>query len=97
MAQPRPFTVVADPGRLTYHAFGLGRASWWKLFGPRVWLEYAKLLFKGRKLQRPTEDIDQLGGDFVVEPSGQVLYAHRSENPADRPGVGELLKVVEGA
>ena len=47
-----------------------------------------------RGLRRPVEDSLQLGGDFVIGPSGTLEYAYRSEGPEDRPSVEELLAAL---
>lgn len=89
-----PFPVLADPDRAAYRGFGLERAGWWKLLRPRVWLVYLRLILRGW-LPRPAhEDVRQLGGDFVVDRTGKVIYAHRSTDPTDRPSIDELLQVA---
>jgi peroxiredoxin len=89
-----PFPVLADPDRATYQAFGLERAGWSQLLKPRVWLAYLKLLFRGWMPRPALEDVHQLGGDFVLDRTGSVVYAHRSTDPADRPSLDELLQVA---
>jgi peroxiredoxin len=88
------FPVVADQTRACYRAYGLGRGPWWRVCGPRVLLEYARLLRAGRRLERPTDDTLQLGGDFVVDRGGKIAYAYRSEDPDDRPSVDALVEAV---
>jgi hypothetical protein len=91
----QPFPLYADPERAVYRAFELRRLSLWKLLSPRVFSRYWRLLREGRRLQRTRgDDIYQGGGDFVVAPDGRVLYAHRSEDPADRPSVEALKSAV---
>jgi hypothetical protein len=79
------YPVVADETRAVYRAYGLGRGPWWKVWGPRALLAYVRLLRAGRKLERPTDDTLQLGGDFVVDGRGKIAYVYRSEDPDDRP------------
>jgi hypothetical protein len=31
----------------------------------------------------------------LLDESGKIVFAHRSHDPADRPGVGRLLEEVE--
>ncbi len=89
-----PFRVLADPQRLAYRAFGLESASWSQLLRPRVIMAYLALMLRGRRPRRAEEDVHQLGGDFVVDASGRVVYAHRSADPADRPHVSDLLAAL---
>jgi len=92
-----PLDVLIDEQRVAYTAFGLGRGSVLRVWGPKAWWAYAGLLRRGRKFERPTEDTLQLGGDFVIDGEGQVRYAYRSEDPSDRPPVDELIAAVRAA
>lgn len=86
------FPVAYDPERGSYEAWGLQRASWWRIWlDPAVWLRYAGLLLSGERLRGGGEDILQLGGDFVIAPDGTIAYA-RPQRRDDRPPVGELLR-----
>jgi peroxiredoxin len=89
--------VLADPERKLYQAFGLGRASWRRLLSPRVLVGYFGLVLRGRRIRMAHEDVHQLGGDFVIDPTGRVVYAHPSADPMDRPDVAELLEAVSHA
>ena len=89
----RPLAFLIDEGRGAYRAYGLGRASTATIYGWRVWVRYCQIL-KSRgsdALQPPTEDTNQLGGDFVIDPSGTLIYARWSRGPADRPPVTHLV------
>ena len=48
--------------------------------GPTVW-EYVKLIVRGRHFRGIQADPFQLGGDFVIDGSGIVRFAHRGEEP----------------
>jgi peroxiredoxin len=89
-----PYPVLSDEGRAAYRAYGLRRGPWWRVWGISTLREYARLLRGGARLQRPTEDISQLGGDFVVDREGRLAYAYRSKGPSDRPPVEELVEAV---
>lgn len=91
----RAFPLIADESRDSYRAWGLERASWWRVWlDPKVWWTYLRLLLSGERLRPGGSDPLQLGGDFVVDPEGVVVYA-RPQRRDDRPPVGELLRVVE--
>jgi len=95
LRRPWPFPVLADPTRGAYRAFGLTSASWSQLLRPRVMLRYFGLLLRGRRPQLPREDVHQLGGDFILDRTGNVRFAYRSRDPADRPSVDELLRELK--
>lgn len=94
-----PFPVVADPSRDAYKTFALKRASWKKILRPGVIFRYLKIALRGHWPRWPArdEDVLQLGGDFVLDRQGRLIYAHPSTEPTDRPTVQELLKAVRSA
>ncbi|WP_395095221.1 AhpC/TSA family protein [Armatimonas sp.] len=82
--------TLLDPKRPAYTAFGLGSsvlAAW----HPKMFLYYFRLLAKGRKLMPVRGNPYQLGGDFLIDQQGIVLFAHPSDDPADRPSISEIL------
>ena len=91
-----PFTILADPRREVYRAFELKRFSWFRVFSPPVLKSYFKLWRRGLT-QEPYrgEDIYQSGGDFLLDSSGNVFYAYRSQSPADRPAPEKLLEEID--
>jgi peroxiredoxin len=92
-----PFTMLADPDRKLYQAFELGRMSWFRVFSPATLKLYLKLYRRGLpQHDYGKEDIYQAGGDFLIDRGGHILFAFRSEDPADRPTMGTLLKAIDG-
>lgn len=94
--QPQPFLVVADPTRTVYRAYGLERTTWKTVLRLRVVLRYLRLIFRGWAPRRAYqgEDVLQLGGDFVLDREGRLVYSFRSADPTDRPPFAELLQAV---
>ena len=92
---PLMFPIVSDPDRTAYQAFGLERTSWFTFFRPRVIWGYLRLMFQGTRLQTPYagEDVRQLGGDFILNRTGELLFSFRSPDPTARPSIAELLAV----
>ncbi|MBI5490443.1 MAG: AhpC/TSA family protein [Deltaproteobacteria bacterium] len=88
-----PFPVATDPDRRAYDAYGMSRGSFWQIWGPSVIWKYVKLVSAGLELRKPDpgDDLNQLGGDFLVGRDGRILVAHPSVTPADRPRVEDLL------
>lgn len=95
--RPWPFPVLADPQRHAYRAFGLESAGWARLVRPRVILSYIRLILRGRVPRPAREDVHQLGGDFVLDRHGRIIFEYRSQDPADRPPVSDLLKALPRA
>ena len=95
---PFAWPILSDPSRETYQAYGLGSASFARTWlSPRTGAFYLRALVRGQRLRWPRADPSQLGGDFVIDPQGFVIFAHRSAEPADRPTVAKLLAVIDGA
>ena len=91
-----PFTMLADPGRRAYQAFALKRLSWFQVFSPAALKLYWKLLRGGMKPEHyEGDDIYQSGGDFLIDRNGNILFAHRSQDPADRPSAVKWLQAID--
>jgi peroxiredoxin len=91
-----PFTILADPERVAYRKFALKRLSWFHVFSPATLSLYWKLLREGMKRENyGKDDIYQSGGDFLLDRDGNILFAHRSQNPSDRPSASRLLQVID--
>jgi hypothetical protein len=91
-----PFIMLADPERRAYKVFDLKRLSWLRIFSPATLMLYLKLLREGMKLaSHGGDDIYQSGGDFLLDREGNLLYAHRSQDPADRPSAEQLLRAID--
>lgn len=88
------FQFLLDPERKAYQAFGLD-TSLWRSWSPKIWFEYARLLALGRKWRGIQGDSGQLGGDFIIDQNGIIRMAYRSHDPADRPAVCDILKVLD--
>jgi hypothetical protein len=41
------------------------------------------------------DDYRQSGGDFLLDSTGRLVFAHRSRDPADRPPVKALLAAID--
>jgi peroxiredoxin len=91
-----PFVMLADPKRIAYQAFALKRLSLFRVFSPSTLRLYFRLLREGKKLQSyGKDDYYQAGGDFLIDRDGNILFARRSQDPADRPPVEKLLQAID--
>ncbi len=93
-----PFVILADPQRRAYGTFALTRLSWRQVFSLATLKLYFRLLRQGKKHQHYGKaDVRQGGGDFLIDCAGNVLFAHRSRDPADRPSTEMLLQEIDRA
>jgi peroxiredoxin len=91
-----PFVVLADPGRTAYRAFNLTRLSLFRVFSPSTLRLYFKLVREGARVRHyGKDDYYQAGGDFLLDRDGNVLFAHRSSEPSDRPAATRLLDAID--
>jgi len=88
------FYLYSDTDRKFYHAMGLKRAGFFHIFHPKTIFQYTKYAIQGKKIQSTQEDVYQLGGDFIVNSAGELVYVFRGERPDDRPTPKEMLKVL---
>ena len=86
-----PFTLLLDPERVAYRAYGL-KYSLLRSWGVKVWWRYAQLMLTGRPWRGTLRggDSGQLGGDFIVDANGIVRLAHPSRDPTNRPSISQL-------
>ena len=90
-----PFPVLTDPDRTLYRLLGAERGSNRQVWSVATLRLYARLLRKGRRLRRPTEDVNQLGADVVVGRDGVVRYLSLPSTPDARPPVSELVAALD--
>jgi AhpC/TSA antioxidant enzyme len=88
------FAYYSDRDRQLYRYFGMLRAGFWDLWGPRTLLVYLQLLLKGRKMLPSVADLHQRGGDVLIDPVGRVRFHHIGSGPADRPDFERIFKAV---
>ncbi|XP_063764728.1 prostamide/prostaglandin F synthase-like isoform X2 [Eleginops maclovinus] len=91
------YDLLLDPERKLYAAFGLG-ASVWKVLNFSNMLLYAEYVVNSlpfpRGLPNIQEDMFQLGGDFVVDEHGGVLFSHCCQSPTDRPPLQDIISAL---
>ena len=87
--------LLVDEKRSLYRAYGMLNAGLSDLWGPSTWWAYMKEFIKGKLPKKPTGDVNQRGGDVLVDPAGIVRMHHIGKGPADRPSVAAILRRVE--
>ena len=89
---------IADPERVLYKLFGLGRlpahTSKWMTKGMNA---YGGKLASGAEVYPETEpgDVYQAGGEAIVSQEGEVVYSFRGSAPWLRPPVDDLLSALD--
>ncbi len=70
-------------------------AGFWDLWGPATWIAYLKLLLRGHKLSRSEGDVEQRGGDVLIDPDGIIRLHRVGSGPGDRPDISNVLAMIE--
>ena len=91
-----PFTMIADPEKQLFEAFGLKRASVGTLFSAKMMAKGARAMAKGHTIGKPTGDVRQLPGVFIIDAAGRILFSHYAASPSDHPRPDVLLDVLHG-
>ena len=89
------FAVLTDLDRRLYSLLGAERGSQrlvWSLGTLRM---YARLLRRGRRLRRPTEDVRQLGADVVIGRDGRIRFVALPASPDARPPITHLIAALD--
>ena len=90
-----PFTLLADPERRLYRAFGVGRSLLFAAY-PKAFRALRSEAAKGRKAER-IHGILGLPADFLVDRQGKFIAAHYGVHADDSLGVDEVLSLVQAA
>lgn len=85
---------IADPSLRIYRAYGLGRNSPLRVYGPRILLHYALRWLRGHGIPKVVEDPLQRGGDFVVDAQGRIALSYVWVDQADRPPVERIITAM---
>jgi hypothetical protein len=87
----RRVTVVTDPSLAAYRVAGLARP---RVHGVRAALDELRALAAGYRHRRRAGDRLQLGGSFLVDEAGRVVYHHCSESPGDLADPNDIVQAA---
>jgi peroxiredoxin len=91
-----PFRLASDTSRDVYRRYGLGTIKGVDAHTFAAVMEGLKGFIKiGGRMPEYLHHTNQLGGYFVVDPEGTILYAHACVSATDNPPVEELLSALE--
>ena len=85
---------VSDPDQDLYRAFELRRGSFLQLFGPRVWFQGLRAIFKGNTVGKLAGDGFQMPGIFIIH-KGQIIQEFKHATAGDRPGYESMACACE--
>lgn len=86
--------VLIDPELRAYRAAGLRRGRV-EALSPRMPLNALRALRRGSRQTGVQGDPWQLGGVFVLQPGGELTFAHTSREAGDHPDLESILAALE--
>ncbi len=90
-----PQAFICDPDRKLYEAFSLRRATLGQVFAPKVILRSFVAARHGAG--RPESDPMQLGGAFVIDQSGEVVWSQRQRDVSDNASASAIAEALDDA
>lgn len=87
--------VLVDERKTLYQYFGMEKAGFWDIWGFKTWKAYLKELMRGRLPRRGEGDIQQRGGDVILDPECRIRLNFVGSGPGDRPDAEYLLKFLK--
>jgi alkyl-hydroperoxide reductase/thiol specific antioxidant family protein len=90
-----PFECLGDPERTGYAAAGLERGERKEYIGLNVYRKWFRAAKVGAYVGRPSGDIAQRPGTFVVDRGGEVLLAHYNRSSPDNPAMEDLVEALK--
>lgn len=90
-----PQTVISDPNKLLYEAFGLRRGSMSKIFSPTISRKGLATFRAGNRPGMLKNDPWMLAGVFRVEPDGEVSFSHYAQDIADNMSGEEISRLLK--
>ena len=84
--------VVCDPQWTVHDALGLARGGVREVWlSPSLWLQYARLIFRGQLPRLPKQDAYPLGGVAVLAQDGSVVWRYASRTAGDYAPIPEIV------
>jgi hypothetical protein len=94
--RPQMFPIVSDPNREAYRVFHLQRTSLFAFFRPRVLGRFLRMMWSGGRIRKPVDgDVLQLGGDFLFDAQGRLVWKWPSRDATDRPTPAQIRAAIE--
>jgi hypothetical protein len=89
-----PYTVLGDPERNGYRAYGLAEGGAGQFLSLRTLKGYWRAWRSGAGMARPIGNVRQLPGAFVIDSMGIVRYSHPGTHASDTPTIEVLIAEI---
>ncbi len=88
------YPVYGDPDQSVYKAFNVPRGNVWQVAGPQLWWEGLKALSRSG-IGRPRGDLMQLGGTYLIDTNGQIVWSFRPSSSVEFPNIDEIVVAAD--
>jgi peroxiredoxin len=85
--------TISDSDKSLYSAFGVGKGSVWKMFGPGVFSSGLRAKTKGHQSGHVDGDIWRMPGVFLVA-GDKILWQHEFRHAADHPDFARIPELA---
>ncbi|MBF0555976.1 MAG: redoxin domain-containing protein [Nitrospirae bacterium] len=86
------FTIICDPRKILYKAYGLSQAGITGIVSPKTIIRGLGALRRGHLPGLPSGDIFQLSGMFIIDKNMVVRYVRYAVNISDNPSIDEIIR-----
>lgn len=97
-AYKSPYQLLLDLPLRLYRELGLRRSvkAVWRIVGMMGYAEDSVAGVPGYP-SYPGDDIHLMGGDFITNSTGTLVFTHASTTPSDRPSLQQILSALDAA
>ena len=89
------FPLVVDTERTVYVSLGLPRSVLvWTMQTLRNYAEQMVMDGTEQRNRGKGDDLHQMGGDFIVNSTGKLVFVYHGKTSYDRPSVDDLLAAL---
>lgn len=88
------FGLLVAPDAALHQAAGFAGGDWMRVLGPRAWPSIVRATRKGHRAKRTGADMSQLGGTFVIDTDGAVVWEHRARHSGDNSSSDDIVRAL---
>ena len=90
-----PFPLLSETRKDAYRAYGLTAGSFRRVWAWGTVWAYLELTARDHQCRFRCGEVRQMGGDFVLDLYGTVVYEFRGASPRQCPAIDEPLDVLD--
>jgi len=89
-----PYLLLLDSTRAAYAAWGLGQFGLKSLLMPGMYVAALRMLLRRTPSLGTAPKSNQLGGDFVIDRAGRLVFVNRMRSIHDRASIPDVLAAL---